>query len=180
MPGCGFTQAYGQTECSPAVSSTGPEFHVVGGLNVGLFKSAGRAMIGVDLKVADEHGCEVERGHIGEICSRGAHVMQGYWQRPDLTAEAIKDGWMHSGDAGYMDEEGFIYIVDRVKDMVITGGENVYSAEVENVLHQHADVIECAVIGVPDDKRGKRYTQWCVCAKMRMSQHNNRSIFVER
>ena len=155
MPGCGFTHAYGQTECAPLVSSTGPEFHVLEGPHAGRFKSAGRAAMGVDLKIADEQGNEVPRGTIGEVCSRGPHVMLGYWQRPDLTAEAVKNGWMHSGDAGYMDEQGFIYIVDRVKDMVISGGENIYSAEVENALYQHDAVVECAVIGIPDDKWGE-------------------------
>ena len=115
----------------------------------------GEPVPGVEVKVADENGNEVARGEIGEICSRGPHVMQGYWQRPDLTAEAIKNGWMHSGDAGYMDEQGFIYIVDRVKDMIISGGENIYSAEVEDALYQHADVVECAVIGVPDERWGE-------------------------
>lgn len=155
MPACGFNHAYGQTECAPLVTSTGPEFHVLEGPNAGRFKSAGRAVPGVELKVADEEGNEVPRGEIGEICSRGPHVMQGYWKRPDLTAEAIKNGWMHSGDAGYMDEQGFIFIVDRVKDMIISGGENIYSAEVENALYQHSAVVECAVIGIPDDRWGE-------------------------
>jgi long-chain acyl-CoA synthetase len=155
MPGCGFTHAYGQTECAPLVTSTGPEYHVLEGPHAGRFKSAGRAVVGVDLKIADERGVEVPRGTIGEVCSRGPHVMLGYWQRPDLTAQAVKDGWMHSGDAGYMDEQGFIYIVDRVKDMIISGGENIYSAEVENALYQHEAVVECAVIGIPDAKWGE-------------------------
>jgi long-chain acyl-CoA synthetase len=81
--------------------------------------------------------------------------MQGYWKQPELTAAAIRDGWMHTGDAGYMDEEGFVYIVDRVKDMIISGGENIYSVEVENALHQHPDVVQCAVIGIPDDEWGE-------------------------
>lgn len=155
MPNCGFTHAYGQTECAPLVTTMGPEYHVLEGPDAGLFKSAGRAVTGVELCIKDEAGNEVPRGEIGEICSRGAHVMQGYWGQPDLTAAAIKDGWMHSGDAGYMTERGFIYVVDRVKDMVISGGENIYSAEVENALYQHDAVVECAVIGIPDDKWGE-------------------------
>ena len=155
LPRCGFTHAYGQTECAPLVTTTGAEFHMLDGPHAGRFKSAGRAVPGVELKIADESGRELPRGEIGEICSRGPHVMQGYWQRPDLTAEAIKDGWMHSGDAAYMDEEGFIYIVDRVKDMIISGGENIYSVEVENALYQHEAVVECAVIGIPDDTWGE-------------------------
>ena len=155
LPQCGFTHAYGQTECAPLVTTTGAEFHMLDGPYAGRFKSAGRAVPGVELKIADGSGRELPRGEIGEICSRGPHVMQGYWQRPDLTAEAIKDGWMHSGDAAYMDEEGFIYIVDRVKDMIISGGENIYSVEVENALYQHDAVVECAVIEIPDDTWGE-------------------------
>jgi long-chain acyl-CoA synthetase len=82
--------------------------------------------------------------------------MQGYWNKPDLTAETLRNGWLHTGDSGYMDEDGFVYIVDRIKDMIISGGENVYSAEVENAVYQHPAVAECAVIGVPDDKWGER------------------------
>jgi len=155
LPDCGFTHAYGQTECAPLVTATGAEFHMLKGPHAGRFKSAGRAVPGVELKIANASGRELPRGEIGEICSRGPHVMQGYWQRPDLTAEAIKDGWMHSGDAAYMDEDGFVYIVDRVKDMIISGGENVYSVEVENALYQHDAVVECAVIGIPDDTWGE-------------------------
>ncbi len=82
--------------------------------------------------------------------------MQGYWNKPELTANTLKDGWIHTGDGGYLDEDGFVYIVDRVKDMIISGGENVYSAEVENAVYQHPAVVECAVIGVPDEKWGER------------------------
>ena len=92
---------------------------------------------------------------IGEICVRGPMVMQGYWRQPELTAEALRNGWMHTGDAGYIDARGFVFLVDRVKDMIVTGGENVYSAEVENVIYQHPAVHECAVIGVPSDAWGE-------------------------
>ncbi|NKC15394.1 MAG: long-chain-fatty-acid--CoA ligase [Gammaproteobacteria bacterium] len=155
MPDCGFTHAYGQTECSPLVSTSGPECHVLAGPNAGMFKSAGRAVIGVELTIKDGQGQEVPRGTIGEICSRGAHVMQGYWRQPELTANTIKDGWLHSGDAGYMDERGYIYVIDRIKDMIISGGENIYSAEVENALYQHEAVVECAVIGIPNEQWGE-------------------------
>ncbi|MGI9336839.1 MAG: long-chain-fatty-acid--CoA ligase [Gammaproteobacteria bacterium] len=155
LPGCRFTHAYGQTECAPLVTTTGPEYHVFEGPYAGRYKSAGRAVIGVQVKIADEQGNELPRGTVGEVCSRGPNIMLGYWQRPDLTAEAIRDGWMHSGDAGYMDEDGFIYIVDRMKDMIITGGENVYTTEVEDVLYQHPAVVECAIIGIPDQTWGE-------------------------
>ncbi len=155
LPHVNFYHAYGQTECSPLVSSTGPEYHVLEGPQAGMFRSAGQPVIGVEVKIADEDGNEVPRGTVGEICSRGPHVMKGYWQLPDLTAEAIRDGWMHSGDAAFMDDDGFIFIVDRVKDMIISGGENIYSVEVEDVIHKHPDVIEAAVIGIPHDQWGE-------------------------
>jgi long-chain acyl-CoA synthetase len=92
---------------------------------------------------------------VGEVCVRGPMVMQGYWRQPELTAEALRRGWMHTGDAGYLDERGFLFLVDRVKDMIITGGENVFSVEVENVLYQHPAVHECAVIGIPSEAWGE-------------------------
>ena len=95
-------------------------------------------------------------GVVGEIVVRGDNVMMGYWERPEETAKAIVDGWMHTGDGGYMDEDGFVFIVDRVKDMIITGGENVYSIEVENALAQHPAVAQCAVIGIPDEEWGEQ------------------------
>jgi len=97
----------------------------------------------------------VPTGTVGEIVVRGDNVMMGYWERPEETAKAIIDGWMHTGDGGYMDESGFVYVVDRVKDMIISGGENVYSVEVENAITQHPDVAQCAVIGIPDDRWGE-------------------------
>ena len=95
-------------------------------------------------------------GTVGEIAVRGDNVMMGYWERPEETAKAVIDGWMHTGDGGYMDEDGFVYVVDRVKDMIISGGENVYSAEVENALAQHPAVAQCAVIGIPSERWGEQ------------------------
>ncbi|NKB60080.1 MAG: long-chain-fatty-acid--CoA ligase [Alphaproteobacteria bacterium] len=156
IPNCEFTHAYGQTECAPLSTHTGPEYHVFEGPNAGKYKSAGRAALGVEVQICDDDGNEVPRGDVGEVCVRGPNIMLGYWNRPDLTAEAIRDGWMRSGDGGYMDEDGFIYIVDRMKDMIISGGENIYSAEVEDVLHQIPEVVEAAVIGLPDEEWGER------------------------
>ncbi len=156
LPGCGFTHAYGQTECAPLVTFTGPEFHVFEGPNAGRFKSAGRAAYAVDVKIFDDADVEVPYGTVGEVCVRGDNVMLGYWNKPEQTAEAKRNGWMHTGDGGYMDEQGFVYIVDRVKDMIISGGENVYSAEVENALYQYDAVAECAVIGIPHEKWGEQ------------------------
>ncbi len=156
MPHCAFTHAYGQTECAPLVTMCGPEYHVVEGPNAGRFKSAGRAVLGVEIRILDEDGRDVPHGTVGELAVRGPTVMLGYWNKPKETAAALKDGWMHSGDGAYMDADGFVYIVDRMKDMIISGGENVYSAEVEDAVHQHPAVAEAAVIGVPDDKWGER------------------------
>lgn len=95
-------------------------------------------------------------GNTGEIVVRGGNVMLGYWNKPDETAAALRNGWMHTGDAGYMDERGYVFVVDRIKDMIISGGENVYSTEVENVLSRHPEVAACAVIGVADENWGER------------------------
>jgi len=156
IPACRFSHAYGQTECAPLSTVNGPEAHVVEGPMANMFRSAGRAAPGVEVKIVDDDDQEVPRGTVGQIIVRGANVMQGYWRQPELTAEALRGGWMHSGDGGYMDENGYVYVVDRVKDMIISGGENVYSAEVEDAVYQHPAVAECAVIGVPDDKWGER------------------------
>lgn len=156
LPDAGFTHAYGQTECAPLVTYTGPEFHVLEGPNAGRFKSAGRAAYAVAVKILDDNDQEVPRGTVGEVCVRGDNVMLGYWNKPEQTEDAKRNGWMHTGDGGYMDEQGFVYIVDRVKDMIISGGENVYSAEVENALYQFEAVAECAVIGVPHEKWGEQ------------------------
>ncbi len=155
LPHCAFTHAYGQTECAPLVSMTGPEFHVLEWPEAGRYKSAGRPALGVEAKVVDANDAELPPGTVGELCVRGPTIMLGYWNKPEATAEALRGGWMHSGDGAYMDEDGFIYIVDRVKDMIITGGENVYSTEVEAALHQHPAVAEAAVIGIPDDHWGE-------------------------
>lgn len=154
MPSVGFYHAYGMTETAPLLTILKPEFHSFE--EGGKAKSAGRATYGVEMCIQDTEGNILGPNETGEVCAKGPNVMQGYWNKPELTAQTIKDGWMHTGDGGYLDEDGFIYIVDRVKDMIITGGENVYSAEVENAVHQHDAVIECAVIGVPDDRWGER------------------------
>lgn len=156
LPGCGFTHAYGQTECAPLITYTGPEFHVLEGPNAGRFKSAGRPVYSVGVRILDDLDTIVPNGTVGEVCVRGDNVMLGYWNKPEQTAEALRGGWMHTGDGGYMDDQGFVYIVDRVKDMIISGGENVYSAEVENALYQHPAVVTCAVIGIPHEKWGEQ------------------------
>jgi long-chain acyl-CoA synthetase len=119
-------------------------------------RSCGQSPPNCEVRIVDEADNEVPRGTIGELCIRGPIVMQGYWNKPKETAAALRNGWMHSGDAAYMDEDGFVYIVDRVKDMIISGGENVYSNEVENVISVIPGVAEVAVIGVPDERWGER------------------------
>ena len=149
--GIPIQQGYGLTETSPSVSFLSNEFALS---KIG---SAGRPAFLDDIRLAAPDGTVVtEPLERGEICIKGPNVMKGYWNRPDATAAAIDpEGWFHSGDLGYFDEDGFLYIVDRVKDMVITGGENVYPAEVESVLYQHPAVAEVAVIGLPDDRWGE-------------------------
>ena len=156
LPNCAFTQAYGMTELSPVATFLSPRYHATEGPDSGRLRAAGRAAPTVEIKIADEDDREVARGTVGQICVRGPIVMQGYWNQPTLTAEALRGGWMHTGDGGYMDEDGFVFVVDRIKDMIITGGENVYSAEVENAIYQHPAVAMCAVIGVPDEQWGER------------------------
>ena len=118
-------------------------------------KSAGIPVFSAEVRIVDEDDNEVPRGEVGEICGRGPMVMKGYWKQPEATAAALRGGWMHTGDAGYMDEDGYIYLVDRTKDMIVTGGENVFSVEVEAALYEHPAVLEAAVIGVPDEKWGE-------------------------
>ena len=154
MPKLKIAQGYGQTELAPIVSTLQPEFHVLGSSNSKL-RSAGRAAPGTEVKIVDKQGNRVPLGEVGEIAARGMGAMQGYWKLPEKTAETIIDGWVHTGDGAYMDEEGFIFIADRMKDMIVTGGENVFSAEVESAISQHSAVAEVAVIGIPDEKWGE-------------------------
>lgn len=152
FPSTSFVQAYGMTEVAPVATLLTGEDHVEGTR----LRSGGRAAPHSEIKVVGPDGAELPCGEVGEIAVRGGHVMSGYWDKPVETAEALHDGWMHTGDAGHLDEDGYLYIVDRIKDMIVTGGENVYSAEVENVLAQHSSVAACAVIGVPDEVYGER------------------------
>ncbi len=117
--------------------------------------SVGRVRNGLELRIVDEHGAPVAAGQAGEICLRGATLMTGYWNRPDATAETLRDGWLHTGDVGLLDERGYLYIQDRLKDMVISGGLNVYPREIEDVLLTHPGVDEVCVIGIPDTKWGE-------------------------
>ncbi len=155
FPNAAFMQVYGMTELSPCATLLGPDEHRPGSGKPHLLRSAGRACLTAEVRVVDENGREVPRGTVGEVKVRGGNVMLGYWNKPEQTASALRDGWMHTGDGGYMDDEGYLYIVDRMKDMIVSGGENVYSAEVENALAQHPAVGACAVIGIPSEQWGE-------------------------
>jgi acyl-CoA synthetase (AMP-forming)/AMP-acid ligase II len=155
MPETRFIHAYGQTELAPLATLLGSDYHVLDGPKAAKIRSVGQAVPAVEIEVVDETGAEAPRGQSGEVRVRGANAMLGYWNKPEQTAETLKDGWVYTGDGGVMDEEGFLYIVDRVKDMIITGGENVFSAEVENAIMQFPGLSECAVIGIPDDRWGE-------------------------
>jgi long-chain acyl-CoA synthetase len=155
LPQVRFIQGYGMTELSPVATCLAPEDHRPNGSRPAKLTSAGRPVGTAEVRVVDEQDRPVPVGTVGEIVVRGPMVMQGYWKRPDLTAQAVREGWMHTGDAGYFDEDGFLFIVDRVKDMIITGGENVYSVEVESVLYDHPAVAMCAVFAVPSERWGE-------------------------
>ena len=152
FPAAGFVQAYGMTELAPVATLLLPADHEI----PELARSAGRAAPHCELRIVDPDGTELPRRAVGEIVARGEHVMPGYWQRPEESATALRGGWMHTGDAGFMDDRGYLYVVDRIKDVIITGGENVYSAEVEGVLSAHPAVAACAVIGLPDERWDER------------------------
>ncbi|WP_109807553.1 acyl-CoA synthetase [Sphingosinithalassobacter portus] len=155
LPGVSFIQAYGMTEVSPIATLLGPEDHSGEARRAGRGRSAGRATSSTEVRIVDSEDREVPRGTPGEIVVRGGGVMQGYWGMPEETAQALANGWMHTGDMGRMDAQGYVTVVDRLKDMIVTGGENVYSAEVENALSAHPDVQQVAVIGVPHPEWGE-------------------------
>lgn len=155
FPNVSFLQAFGQTELSPVATILPAEYHVLDGPKAGKLRSAGRATRVCEIRIVDDHIQEVARGDVGQIAVKGPTTMLGYWNKPEVTAETIIDGWVMTGDAGYMDEDGFVFLVDRVKDMIVSGGENVYSAEVENALGQHPAVATSAVIGIPSDQWGE-------------------------
>jgi acyl-CoA synthetase (AMP-forming)/AMP-acid ligase II len=158
---CEFIQAYGMTETTGTIVMLPPEDHDPNGNP--RMRSAGKPLPGVELRVVDGAGNNVATGEVGEVWSRSSNNMLGYWNLPDATEKTMADGgWIKTGDAGYLDEDGYLYIHDRVKDMIISGGENVYPAEVESAIYGHPDVLEVAVIGVPDDKWGEAVKAVCV------------------
>jgi len=151
-----LSQGYGLTEAAPLVSIHFKEDHILEGPRSRLLSSVGKVGIFVEAKVVDDEDRALLPGEVGEICIRGKNVMMGYWKNPDLTAKMLRGGWLHTGDVGMIDDEGFIFLMDRKADMIITGGENVYPAETEDVLYSHPAVRECAVVAAPDKKWGER------------------------
>ncbi|KKI17858.1 fatty acid--CoA ligase [Sphingomonas sp. Ag1] len=152
--GCGFVQVYGMTETWGSIVALPPEDHLPGREHK--MTAAGKALPGVELKIIDEDGNTLPPGEIGEVAIRSPNNTRGYWNKPEESAKAlIGDGWLRTGDAGILDEEGYLYIQDRIKDMIITGAENVYPAEVESAIYGHPAVADVAVIGVPDPKWGE-------------------------
>lgn len=152
---CQLSQGYGLTETSPILCVLPPEDHALEGPRARRIKSCGRPAHGVEVRIVDEHDRECPPEVVGEIVARGGNVMKGYWRQPEATAHALRGGWFHTGDLGFKDADGYVYIVDRKHDMIVSGGENVYPREVEEVLYQHPAVLEAAVLGVPSERWGE-------------------------
>ena len=152
FPGATLFHSYGATETSPFATMLPHEEQV---LESPRARSCGQPIIGVEVRILDLEGSRVQCGEVGEVAIRGANVMRGYWDKPEETAQALVDGWFHTGDLGYVDDEAYLFLVDRAKDMIVSGGENVYSTEVEEALYSHPAVLEAAVFGVPDERWGE-------------------------
>ncbi len=162
FPAVNFSNSYGLTETAPDLTVFDPvEFRaairkaVETGDRAGPLSSVGRPNVLNEIRIVRPDGSEAKPGESGELLARGPNIMKGYWNRPEETAAALRDGWLHTGDVARIDDEGYVYLLDRLKDLVITGGENVYSSEVEAVLHRHPDVAEAVIIGVPDERLGE-------------------------
>ncbi len=153
---CDFVQAYGMTETGSSLTNLLPQDHRTAlARRPELLLSAGRPIVGTQLRIVDADDRPLPRGAIGEICGRGPQLMRGYWNQPDASKDALRGDWMHTGDVGFLDAEGFLFIQDRVNDMIVAGGENIYPREIEDVLFRHPAVADAAVIGVPDERWGE-------------------------
>ena len=160
-----FVQGYGMTETAPILTILPQQDHILDGTpeQVQRLSSCGKQVLGVEVRVVNARGEDVQPGEIGEIIARGPNVMLGYWRMPEETARALFGGWMHTGDLVTVDEEHYLYIIDRAKDMIISGGENIYSIEVEQALYTHPAVLEAAVIGIPDEHWGEAVHAVVIC-----------------
>jgi long-chain acyl-CoA synthetase len=156
MPHTRLWQLYGQSEASPTLTVLGPQYHVFDGPMAGRTRSAGHPVVGCEVTILGPNDSPLPPGEVGQIAGKGDNVMLGYWNQPAATKAALANGWLHTGDAGYLDEDGFLFVVDRVKDMIVTGGENVYSAEVENALMAHPAIAQAVVIGIPAQPWGEQ------------------------
>ncbi|MGD8612746.1 MAG: long-chain-fatty-acid--CoA ligase [Desulfobacterales bacterium] len=161
---CEFLQMYGQTETGPCTTALKPEDHVTEGSDAQIARlaSAGRAVLDYEIRIVDPYGNDVAAGDIGEIIVRSEAMAVGYWNLPEETNQTIKDGWLYTGDFGRMDDEGYVFIVDRKNDLIISGGKNIYPREIEEVIYTHKAVLEVAVIGVPDDYWGESVKAYVV------------------
>jgi acyl-CoA synthetase (AMP-forming)/AMP-acid ligase II len=154
--GCGFVQAFGMTECTSVLTLLTDEDHVAAlAGKAHLLASCGRPVAGTEVRIMRDDGTDATPNERGEILARGPQLMKAYWNMPEATSEALAGGWMHTGDVGYLDDEGYLYVSDRLKDMVVSGGENVYPREVEDVLFAMPGIVDAAVIGVPDPRWGE-------------------------
>ncbi len=154
LPECSFVQGYGMTETG-LTTMLPAYYHTKAGQSENKLASAGQPTALAEFKIVNEQGDELPIGEVGEMVIRGPSITKGYWKKPEQTAKALRNGWLHTEDLGYMDADGFFFIVDRLKDMIVSGGENVYSTEVENTLSLHGAIDQCAVIGIPDEKWGE-------------------------
>jgi long-chain acyl-CoA synthetase len=152
FPGASLLHLYGATETAPIATAL-PDVERV--LDAPQARSCGQPAVGVDVEIRRDDGSASDAGEVGEVAVRGPNVMGAYWNKPEQTAAVLRDGWYLTGDLGYMDEQAYVYLVDRAKDMIVSGGENVYSTEVEDVLYRHPAVLEAAVFGVPDARWGE-------------------------
>jgi long-chain acyl-CoA synthetase len=153
--GCEFTQLYGMTETTGAICALEPEDHDPTGPRHYLLRSAGKPYPGVQIRIVTESGRDAEVDEVGEIWTKSDYNTPGYWRRPEATKGAFHDGWLRTGDAAYLDKDGYLFMFDRIKDMIVSGAENVYPIEVENVLYADARIADAAVIGVPDERWGE-------------------------
>lgn len=170
IPSASFYQVFGQTEGGPTVSILPPKYHVTDGPLAGKLTSAGQAVIGTEIAIIDPDGNFLAAGEFGEIVVRGPGVAPFYWNLPEETANSRLDDWLKTGDGGYLDSEGFLFISDRIKDMIVSGGENVYPIEVENVIRKQPDIVECAVIGLPSKRWGE-----AVVAVVRLAEGSSKT-----
>ncbi|WP_328284885.1 AMP-binding enzyme [Brevibacterium sp. UCMA 11754] len=155
-PNLRYTQAYGMTETSTVATLLGPADHTLDGPHRERLRSAGRAVAHSEVKIVDVDDAELPPFAPGQILVRGGHISTGYWNKPVETRETFVDGWIRTGDVGYLDEHGYLFVQDRIKDMIVSGGENVYSTEVEAAIAEHPAVDAVAVVGLPDELWGER------------------------